>query len=129
MACLFLPASAAAAQEPAACPVPPAPCLCLEQLARMSWPELEAVYRQAEPGALREGCARGRAIYRPDARFSRARAANQTGCTAPHALQARSASSARNWSSAALICWPMSPSGRKVTSCTTAWHFGQYQRR
>jgi hypothetical protein len=39
----------------------------------MSWPELEQLYRQAEPGTVPEGYARGRAIYCPDAALSGAR--------------------------------------------------------
>jgi hypothetical protein len=39
----------------------------LEQLARMSWPELECVYRQSPPGTIPQGYLRGRAIYRPGA--------------------------------------------------------------
>jgi hypothetical protein len=42
------------------------PGLSLEQLARMNWPELEQLYRSAEPGTIPEGYARGRAIYSPD---------------------------------------------------------------
>lgn len=50
-----------------------APCLGLEQLACMSWGELEQLYRQAAPGAIPSGYARGRAIYCPCARLSPAR--------------------------------------------------------
>jgi hypothetical protein len=55
-------------------PCPPAP-LTLEGLARLSWPELEALYRQAEPGPVPTGYARGRAVYCPDKRLSGARSA------------------------------------------------------
>jgi hypothetical protein len=44
----------------------PAPTLCPERLAGMSWPELEALYRQAEAGAIPQGYARGLAVYCPD---------------------------------------------------------------
>ena len=57
-------AGAAPAQEHAAAP------LCLDQLAHMSWDELEQLYRQAEPGRIKEGYARGQAIYCPDERFA-----------------------------------------------------------
>jgi hypothetical protein len=39
----------------------------LEQLAHMSWPDLEALYRASGPGAAPVGYARGLAIYCPDA--------------------------------------------------------------
>jgi hypothetical protein len=47
----------------------------LEQLARLSWPELEQLYRQAEVGAMPQGYLRGRAIYCPDKALSGARSA------------------------------------------------------
>lgn len=47
-----------------------APALCLDQLAHMSWDELEALYRQAPPGRISEGYAHGRAIYCPDDRLA-----------------------------------------------------------
>jgi hypothetical protein len=43
---------------------------CLEQLACMSWEELERLYRDSGPGAIPVGYARGRAIYCPGARLS-----------------------------------------------------------
>jgi hypothetical protein len=44
-----------------------APCpLSLERLARMSWAELEALYRQTVPGPVPQGYYRGRAIYCAD---------------------------------------------------------------
>src|SRR6476661_4536467 len=45
------------------------PALSLEQLACMSWGDLEQLYRQASPGTIPTGYLRGRAIYCPDARF------------------------------------------------------------
>jgi hypothetical protein len=51
-------------------PASPAPCLSLDALARMSWPELEELYRQAEPGAIPHGFARGKALYSPDSRLA-----------------------------------------------------------
>jgi hypothetical protein len=65
-----------AAAAPAA-PAGECPCasLTLEGLARMSWPELEALYREAQPGAVPTGYARGRAVYCPDKRLSGARSA------------------------------------------------------
>jgi hypothetical protein len=48
--------------------------LSLERLAHMSWPELEQLYRGAEPGAVPQGYLRGRAIYCPDKALSGARA-------------------------------------------------------
>lgn len=48
---------------------------CLEQLARMSWPELEALYRQAGPGTIPTGYLRGRAIYCPAQKHVKLRSA------------------------------------------------------
>jgi hypothetical protein len=42
------------------------PVLSLEQLACMSWCELEQLYRQAATGLMPEGYLRGRAIYCPE---------------------------------------------------------------
>jgi hypothetical protein len=50
------------------------PC-SLEQLAHMSWPELEALYRQSCPGAIPHGYAHGRPLYCPDKKLSSARTA------------------------------------------------------
>jgi hypothetical protein len=67
----FLVAALAAAQEPAPEVVPPpGRHLSLDCLARLSWPELECLYRQAEPGTIPEGFTPGRAIYCPDDRLS-----------------------------------------------------------
>lgn len=44
--------------------------LCMDRLARMSWPELEALYRAAPAGAIPQGYLRGRAIYCSDSRFA-----------------------------------------------------------
>jgi hypothetical protein len=46
----------------------------LEQLAAMSWPELEALYRASGPGVAPVGYARGLAIYCPDAPLAAVRA-------------------------------------------------------
>jgi hypothetical protein len=62
----LLAAAPTAAQEPASC-LPER--LSLERLACMSWPELEALYRQAKPGVLPTGYARGRAVYSGDTKF------------------------------------------------------------
>jgi hypothetical protein len=62
----LLAALPVAAQEPAPCLPEP---LSLERLACMSWPELEALYRQAPPGVLPGGYARGRAVYGGDTKF------------------------------------------------------------
>jgi hypothetical protein len=42
------------------------PSYCAEELARMSWPELERIYRQAEPGSMPNGFAKGRVVYCSD---------------------------------------------------------------
>jgi hypothetical protein len=44
--------------------------LCLEQLAGLSWRELEELYRQATPGTIPAGYLRGRALYCPGAPLS-----------------------------------------------------------
>lgn len=49
------------------------PPLTLEQLASMSWCELEQIYRQANPGAVPTGYTRGRTIYCPGAFLTPAR--------------------------------------------------------
>jgi len=53
----------------AAAPTP----LCLEQLACLSWCELEQLYRRATPGTIPDGYLRGRAIYCPCDPLSSAR--------------------------------------------------------
>ena len=68
--CSFLVQTAAQGAEPEC--VPPAPS-CLEDLAQLSWPELEELYRHASVGAIPEGFLCGRAIYCPDAAFARLR--------------------------------------------------------
>lgn len=55
-------------------PSPTAPC-SLEQLACMSWPELEALYRQSCAGAIPHGYARGRPLYCPGKKLSGPRTA------------------------------------------------------
>jgi hypothetical protein len=62
---LALAASAARSGAPDEAAVEVGPPLCLERLAQMSWCELEALYRQAEPGPIPDGYAPGRAIYCP----------------------------------------------------------------
>jgi hypothetical protein len=57
---------ARAGQEPAAVSPVARPC-SLEQLARMSWQELECLYRQSPPGTIPDGYARGRPLYDPQA--------------------------------------------------------------
>ncbi len=51
----------------------PAPSTTLDDLAGLSAPQLEALYRQSPPGPVPPGKVRGLALY-PDARFPRARA-------------------------------------------------------
>ncbi|MGH7227247.1 MAG: hypothetical protein ACRELF_28870 [Gemmataceae bacterium] len=65
--CLAAPAAPA---HPPPCSVP---ALCLEQLAGMSWCDLEQLYRQAGAGAIPAGYLRGRAIYCPCAPLTPAR--------------------------------------------------------
>jgi hypothetical protein len=43
------------------------PVYCPADLGRMSWVDLECIYRQAEPGRTPNGFARGRVVYCPDA--------------------------------------------------------------
>ena len=50
-----------------------APVLCLQQLAGMSWCDLEQRYRQSPPGTIPAGYTRGRAIYCPGAALTPAR--------------------------------------------------------
>jgi hypothetical protein len=47
-----------------------APRLSIEQLACMSWGELEQLYREASPGNCPTGFVHGRAIYCPGKKFS-----------------------------------------------------------
>ncbi|HEY7159060.1 MAG TPA: hypothetical protein VH575_34270 [Gemmataceae bacterium] len=65
----LLAVTAAPAQSPQPSPSP----LSLGQLACMNWCELENLYRQASPGAIPAGYARGRAIYCPGAFLTPAR--------------------------------------------------------
>jgi hypothetical protein len=53
----------------------PSAALCLEDLTRMSWPDLEKLYRGAEAGPIPEGYLRGRAVYCPCDRHAGVRAA------------------------------------------------------
>jgi hypothetical protein len=39
--------------------------LCFENLVRMNWCELEQIYRQAKPGSVPVGFARGQVVYSP----------------------------------------------------------------
>jgi hypothetical protein len=55
-------------------PPPVQPALCLEQLSAMNWCDLEQLYRQASPGAMPSGYARGRTIYCPCAPLTPMRA-------------------------------------------------------
>jgi hypothetical protein len=64
-ACLFTAAAARADEA-----VPDATILSLDQLAHMSWPELERLYREADAGAIPQGYAVGKAIYNPCSRFA-----------------------------------------------------------
>jgi hypothetical protein len=59
--------------EPGATPMQPlATIRTLDDLVTLSAPQLDQLYRQAEPGPVPPGKVRGRALY-PDARFPRAR--------------------------------------------------------
>jgi hypothetical protein len=69
---VFQPGIAAAQQEAGKAPCPP-DRLSLEQLAQMSWPDLECLYRASGPGTIPVGYARGRPIYCPDAPLAAAR--------------------------------------------------------
>jgi hypothetical protein len=53
----------------------PCPPRTLADLARLSWPELEGLYRQAEPGSVPAGYVRGRALYDRSAPLAGARSA------------------------------------------------------
>jgi hypothetical protein len=66
--------SAPAAGADEACLAPAAP-RTLEGLTRLSWLELEALYRGAEAGAVPTGYAHGRAVYCPDRRLAGVRSA------------------------------------------------------
>jgi hypothetical protein len=68
IACLLVVASSSAGPSET-----PGPTLCLEQLANMSWCQLEHIYRQAAPGTIPSGYTRGLAIYCPDAPLTPAR--------------------------------------------------------
>src|SRR5262249_1329306 len=52
-----------------------APDLCFEQLAKMSWPDLEPLYRHAPPANVPPGYLRGKAVYCQDSRLAGPRAA------------------------------------------------------
>lgn len=77
LACWLLMISIATAEPEVIAPDQPAlaacPTLSLEQLACMSWCELEQLYRQSSPGPIPTGYLRGRAIYCPDAFLTPAR--------------------------------------------------------
>jgi hypothetical protein len=64
-ACLFTAAVAHADEA-----VPDAPILSLDQLAHVSWPELERLYREADAGAFPQGYTAGKAIYSPCSPFA-----------------------------------------------------------
>jgi hypothetical protein len=49
--------------------------LCFEQLAKMTWPDLEHLYRQGEPASVPPGYLRGKAIYCQDSRLAGPRSA------------------------------------------------------
>ncbi len=67
----WLAAATGLAAEP---PPVTAPSLCLEQLAGLSWSELEQLYRQSAPGSVPTGYTRGKALYCPAAPLTPARA-------------------------------------------------------
>jgi hypothetical protein len=60
-------------QGPPAGPVAPPVC-SLDDLARLSWCELEALYRSAGPAPVPDGFVRGRAFYPPDEAMAGAKA-------------------------------------------------------
>jgi hypothetical protein len=60
--------------EPVALDTPQGVACSLEELAALPWPELERLYRQATPGAVPDGFARGRVIYPPWERHGGAKA-------------------------------------------------------
>jgi hypothetical protein len=60
---------AARAQEPVNRPH------CLEELAQMSWPDLEQLYRASAPGPIPTGYTRGLPIYCPEERLAATRSA------------------------------------------------------
>ena len=87
MACLLVGTTAVGQGLPTAAPV-----LSLDQLAQMSWPDLEQMYRAAEAGNTPEGYLAGKALYCPCDRFSgmrskvsgaiwRGKVFDCTGCT------------------------------------------------
>ena len=49
------------------------PTYCLADLTHMNWAELEGIYRQAEPGQIPNGFAKGRVVYCPNAFLARAK--------------------------------------------------------
>jgi hypothetical protein len=49
--------------------------LCLEQVAKMTWPDLEQLYRNAGPATVAPGFLRGKAIYCQDSRLAGPRTA------------------------------------------------------
>src|SRR5262249_4685180 len=51
------------------------PLPCLEQLAKMSWPDLEQLYRHAAPAHVPPGFLRGKAVYCQESRLAGPRAA------------------------------------------------------
>jgi hypothetical protein len=59
--CLFTSAPLSARESP---------ILSLDQLAHMTWPELERLYREADAGAIPQGYAAGKAIYNPCSPFA-----------------------------------------------------------
>jgi hypothetical protein len=61
--CWLAPGRAAAGDGPEI-----RPALTLDCLSRMSWPELEAIYRGSAAGSIPQGFTRGRAIYCPESR-------------------------------------------------------------
>jgi hypothetical protein len=52
----------------------PVPAIhCLEQLASLSWSELDQLYRSSQAGSIPHGFARGKVVYPPCERFSHLR--------------------------------------------------------
>jgi hypothetical protein len=70
LAMFLLTSALAVADEPAPLATSEPSLLSLDQLAHMSWPELEQLYRAADAGAIPTGYTAGKAIYCPSQPFA-----------------------------------------------------------
>ena len=70
-ACLLAAAASAGQEDPSSLSSPNAApdALSLDRLTRMSWPELEQMYRAADAGGIPSGYLAGKAIYCPGSRL------------------------------------------------------------